>query len=123
LDENSSFLELPDIAGAEYMVSLLSEAGFVQNTGLGCSPIQWTEIESWLRVTGLELSTWEKLTIKTMSEVYAGELSQASAKNRPQPYISAEAATTLDRMVVADKLRNVFASFKRDKSGEPEQQN
>lgn len=125
LDENSSFLKLPDIEGAEYMVSLLSEVGFVMGTGMGVVPITWTELTNWLNATGLNLSVWEKLTLKEMSEVYASELSQATAKDHPAPYVyAAEAApedVEVQRQQVASKLKNVFASFKRGK-GNPETQ-
>lgn len=116
LDENSSFLRLPNIEGAEYLVSLLSEAGFVYNTGMACTSLPWTEIDSWLRVTQLDLSMWEKLTIKTMSEIYAGELGLATAKNRPAPYTYEDEELVADRTLVTSKLKNVFASIRSRKS-------
>jgi hypothetical protein len=118
LDENSSFLKLPKIEGAEYLVSLLHEAGLCSATGMGIFPLPWQEIESWLEVTGLELSTWEKLMIKEMSEAYVGEYNQASAKDRPAPYTYVE--ETIDREAVANKLKSVFRSMKRKKEPKDE---
>ena len=116
LDENSSFLSLPNLDGADYLVTLLFEAGLVQNTGMGVNPLPWSEIESWLRVTQLELSVWERITIKSMSEIYAAALSAAAKKDSQAPYTHVDEALIADRTMIASKLKNVFASFKRDKS-------
>lgn len=115
-DETSSFLSMPSLDGAEYLVTLLFEAGLVQSTGMGVTPLTWSEIESWLRVTQLKLSVWEKLTIKNMSEIYAGELSSATKKDSPAPYTHIDKALIADREMIANKLKNVFASFKRQES-------
>jgi hypothetical protein len=89
---------------------------------MGVDSLTWTEIDSWLRRTELELSTWETLMIKEMSEVYSSELSQATAKDYPAPYIAAsqeDIDLATERKRVDSKLRNVFSSFKRNKAGEP----
>lgn len=119
MDENSSFLKLPDIEGAEYLIALLGELGFVSHTGMGATHITWTEIKNWLDTTELELSVWEKLLLKEMSEVYASELSQASAKDYPAPYtapVDEVVDLVTERKAVDSKLRNVFSSFKRNKN-------
>lgn len=122
MDENSSFLKLPDIEEASYLVGLLSELGFVSSNGMGAVPMSWLEIDAWLRVTQLELSIWERLTMKEMSEVYAAELSKATVKNYPAPYIEHVEDVEIDRTAVANKLRSVFNSFKRNPKVEPETQ-
>lgn len=85
----------------------------MQSTGMGVSALSWSEIESWLRVTQLRLSTWEKLTIKSMSETYAGELSTATKKDSPAPYTHVDEALIADRTMIASKLKNAFAAFKK----------
>jgi hypothetical protein len=116
LDENSSFLALPNLDGADYLVTLLFEAGLVQSTGMGAVSLSWSEIDSWLRVTQLELTVWEKLTIKSMSEVYAGELSVATKRDAQAPYTHVDEALTADRTAIASKLKGAFASFRKDRS-------
>jgi hypothetical protein len=118
-DENSSFLQLPEIEGAEYMIALLNEAGFVLNTGMGATSLSWSEIESWLRCTQLELPVWEKTTLKEMSEVYAAELAKATDKNMAAPYTHLTEIEEV-RKTVDSKLRSVFSSLKRKQTGEPE---
>lgn len=112
LDENSSFLQLPEIDGAEYLIDLLREAGMFLSTGMGAVCLTWQEIHDWLEVTERKLTVWEKLTIKTLSEAYTNEFNQASAKDRPAPFIfiDEEART---RTTVANKLLSVLRSFKK----------
>jgi hypothetical protein len=116
LDENSSFLALPNLDGAEYLVTLLFEAGLIQSTGMGAASLSWSEIESWLRVTHLSLTVWEKLTIKKMSEVYAGELGVATKRDAQAPYTHVDEALIEDRTVIAIKLKSVFANFKKNRT-------
>ena len=118
LDGTSSFLTMPSLDGAEYLVQLLYEAGLVQSNGMGATALSWTEIESWIRVTQISLSVWERLLIKSMSEVYAGELSQATAKDRPSPYVHVDEALEINRQVVTAKLKNVFALFRKNNASE-----
>lgn len=112
-DENSSFLKLPDIDGAEYLVALVHEAGLFMTNGMGAIPLTWQEIESWLRVNELPLSLEERLLIKALSDAYVTELNQASTKDRPAPFVEIE-EEEIDRKAVSDKIRNVFKAFKRN---------
>lgn len=116
LDENSSFLKLPNLEGADYIISMLYEAGLFSSNGMGAVSLPWVEIDAWLHRTGLELSTWEILTIKELSDAYVAELNQASAKDRPAPYIEVvedEAQIVAQRSLVMSKLKSVFGSMKR----------
>ena len=117
IDENSSFLRLPELDAASYLVVLLQEAGIMSTTGMGALPLSWQEIDAWLRCTQRDLSIWERLTIRELSEVYVGELNQASAKDRPQPYVFVEEEVEkIDRPAVANKLLNALRSMKRNQT-------
>jgi hypothetical protein len=122
LDEDSNFLKLPKVDGAEYLVSLLYEAGLCGSVGMGVVPLTWNEIESWHRFTSLDLSIWERLLIKSLSEEYASELSRASAKDHPAPYIHVD-EIEINRQAVDSKIRNVFAALKRTPNKPSEQLN
>lgn len=113
LDADSPFLKFPDIDGAEYLIALLQEAGLMQTNGMGVTPLSWQEIESWLRATELNLSVWEKLVIREMSEAYVSELNSASAREAVSPYV-ASAPEEIDRPAVANKLLSVLRGFKRE---------
>ena len=70
LEHQSPLLTFPDLGGAEYLMGLWQEAGSVCNNGMGITELTWTEISKWLEETEIDLSVWEKLTIKRMSAAY-----------------------------------------------------
>lgn len=117
-DDDSSFLQFPDLDGAEYMIALLQEAGLVLGGGMSIVPLTWHEIESWLTATELELSVWEKLTIKQMSEAYVAESTKATAKHAVAPYVPPPDPNEIDRAAVASKLLSVLRGFKRKPQSE-----
>lgn len=114
-DENSSFLKLPKIPDAEYLVAFLYEAGLFGSNGMGAVPLTWAEINHWKECTDTVLTTWELLMIKKMSEAYVGEYNQASAKTRPAPYSEVDEDVASNRANVANKLKNAFQSRIRRK--------
>lgn len=114
LSEDHPLLKLPPIADAEYLVALLNEAGLFESSGMGAMPLSWKELNSWLYCTSLQLSTWEILTIKSMSEAYVSEYNQASEKDRTAPYEHMDEAG-VKRQEVDSKLRGFFSTFKKKK--------
>lgn len=58
----------------------------MNKNGMGIDGLTWTEISHWLSETELELSIWEKLTIKALSDNYASEYMCGSDRDRPAPY-------------------------------------
>lgn len=104
---------MPDVEtqfAANYIIGLLYECGLMSPSGMGPLPIGWCEIDAWLRLTERELTLWERLLIKQLSEEYVSELSQASDKNRPAPYDSS-VVDGIDRNVVENKLRGFLKGF------------
>lgn len=119
LDEKHPSLELPDLAeyAAGYVIGLLHESGLMSTNGMGPVPISWLEIDAWLRTANLDLSLWEKLTVKRLSEEYVSELLQASDKNRPAPYVPEK--DDIDREAVANKILSIFRRIgKKEESNE-----
>lgn len=107
----SSFLELPDLEDAAYIVPLLREAGLMSSNGMGVVPVSWQEIESWLRCTELQLTVWEKLTIRELSEAYVSEFNIASKRDAAAPYV--RNVEVVDRVAVSDKIGSVLRGLKR----------
>jgi hypothetical protein len=99
------------------MVAMLQEAGLVMSNGMGANPLTWQEIESWLRVTELELSVWEKLTIREMSEAYCTELAKSTDKHAAPPFTPPAILSPRERTVVASKIATILRSFKRKTTG------
>lgn len=103
---------MPDVEeehAAGYLIGLLQEAGLMSSYGMGPFPLSWAELDAWLRVTGLSLSTWEKTTLKGLSEDYVNELLLASDRYHPAPYTPED--TEIDREAIANKVLNFARMF------------
>jgi len=114
VDEEHPSLKLPDIEehSAGYIIGLLYEAGLMSTSGMGPVPLSWVEIEHWLRCTDRELSLWEKLMVKQLSDEYVNELSLATDRLRPAPY-SHVVVDEIDRDAVASKIMAIFGGLKK----------
>jgi hypothetical protein len=117
-DDESTFLQFPDLDGAGYLVALFQEAGLMLSNGMGPVPLSWQEIEAWLRTTELQLSIWEKLTIREMSEAYVAELHKSADKHAVAPYAPAVDLNALDRTAISNKIGSVLRGLKRKKKPE-----
>lgn len=91
---------LPDIGDADYLVKLMDELGGAINNGMALVPVSWTEINAWLNVTKLSLSTWEILTLKAMSAAYSYTLNDASEPNASAPYTPEKPVEDLDSKIM-----------------------
>lgn len=80
-------MKMPPIEEAfQYCLALFFDSGQCLATGQGLIPLTWQEIDSWIKVTKLDLTLWEIETIKKMSEAYCAEYSRATDPQRPAPY-------------------------------------
>ena len=102
-----SDIHLPVVDDCGYMVDLLFEAGTCSYEQMVCKALTWGEIESWLNVTELSLSQWEKQTIKQMSRAYASESNIAKDESARQP-----SAPEPTQDAVASKMSNMLARIR-----------
>lgn len=114
-------LELPEVGVAGYLLTLWWEAGTVSKNAGGIDGLTWTEIESWVRTVELDLSLWEKLTIKSISDAYANEYSLGSDKDRPAPYCSLP--LDFDRNEMGKQVVNVMSSIMSRQPQKPSKAN
>lgn len=107
---------MPDIESdhaAGYLVGLLYEAGLMSSNGMGPVPISWSEISAWLSTTELDVSVWDKLTVKVMSEEYVASLLSSTEPAKPAPYVSANEQLARERRVTESKITNILSKFMR----------
>ncbi len=52
------------------MASAVQELGLVGQGGMSISPVTWQEIESYIRLTGSWLSSWDAQMLMVMSRAY-----------------------------------------------------
>ncbi|MCW2395892.1 hypothetical protein M2343_002308 [Sphingobium sp. B8D3B] len=76
---------MPPIS-ARHIIDRLVEMGISQSNGMGSSPLCFTEIEAWQRVTGVRLAPWEARLIRKLSSDYLAESRKAESENCPPPW-------------------------------------
>lgn len=69
------FLELPP-SEVSHLIENTNEIGMCSFENGSASPIEWREIESWVKLSGRRVSTWECRMIRKISEEYARGLSE-----------------------------------------------
>jgi len=72
------------------------------------SPLTFAEIESWKRLTSVDLSGHEAELLRRLSAAYIGEYNQASDPNRISP---------LAKPMQQDQIKAVFKSIARSMKG------
>ena len=77
-------LDMP-ACDALYLVGYLFEIG----PTMGDGPLTHSELEAWMRNTGIPLNTWEVRTLKRLSIDYLAESQKATARGRAAPWIDA----------------------------------
>lgn len=75
-------LEPPDIEGFEYIIYHLQDLGYTDSEGNGLS---YQEIDSYSRLTGVVLSSWDASTLKSLSSDFASQLQKRDV-NEETPY-------------------------------------
>ncbi len=108
-------LVFPDVDteySAGYLIEYLQEAGLMSSNGMGPVSLSWQEIDAWCNRTGAEPSTWELLTIKTLSETYVSELAKASARDYPRPYTPVVQEEEVDREAISNKVYSFLSGLK-----------
>lgn len=81
--------EMPPIDGG-YLVAYLFEIGPTMTAGMGSGPITHGEIESWQRITGVELNPWEARTLRRLSVDYLVESQKATDIKSEAPWTESE---------------------------------
>lgn len=77
--------------------------------GPGSEPVSFQEIESWQRLSGIELDTWQAKTLRRLSIDYASQYEKS--KNRScQPPDEDELTELQLKELATKKFRNAMAN-------------
>ena len=86
------------------------DIGPVESNGYGPITLSWKELDSWVERTALDLTPWEILMIRKMSEAYAAEYSKASKRDALPPY----KRVVLTQPEISNKLGAMLRARKRN---------
>lgn len=109
-------VELPEIPEAfSNLRELFLFMGQVLQTGMGIVPVTWVELKAFIEVNELDLTLWERRTLKKMSDAYCNEYAQASSPSRPAPYAPVKAVEEQDGIAVGMQIAAALAAFRKKK--------
>jgi hypothetical protein len=80
---------LPKLGEAQYLFMHLQALGYYTNTGMGLSPLSYTEIKAYCDLTGNEFTPDEVTIIRNMSQLYVNQ-SHDKNPNAKAPYNSVD---------------------------------
>ena len=84
-DENHPLLTLPPVESHRYIIEWLFDVGPGMSFGMGLCPLTYQEINAW--ADGIEISAWERETLKTLSSEYLSWSNKSTKDGCPAPYI------------------------------------
>jgi hypothetical protein len=99
------FIEMPPLS-ASYLVAYLFEIGPIFAGGMGEVGLPHYEIESWQRLSGIELQPWEVKVLRSASIAYAKQAQLAIKPECMPPWISEQYQEG-----VGNKVSRVFKSL------------
>jgi hypothetical protein len=82
------FPDMPDLPYGQYLIDHLFEVGPTLSSGVGPSPLSFSEIESWQRQMCIELHPWELRLLRRLSAEYCAESQAATKQGAPAPFQS-----------------------------------
>ncbi|PHS13468.1 MAG: hypothetical protein COA78_06945 [Blastopirellula sp.] len=96
--------ELPPLGYGYFLVRYLWEAG---PSDFQIEPLTFAEINAWSAGTKTNLTAWEFVTLRKMSEAYCSWYHQGKepACNTPWKTVN------LSKFVLMDKIKSIFASL------------
>lgn len=107
-------VELPEIDPAfSYLLELFALSGQAKSTGMGLVALDWQELRAFRLENELDLTIWERQTLKRMSEAYSSEYSLASNPNRPAPHTVEKEPEEIDHIAQALKMMEVVRSMRK----------
>lgn len=76
--------KLSDISN--YMISQAFDIGILQFDGMGMRPLNWQDLEAWIRVRGVPISSFEASMIMTISRTYVSSYNEFDGKAISPPW-------------------------------------
>jgi hypothetical protein len=88
LPENHIYRTMPDAGGADHLLSHLMQVGICSSGANGAIPLSWSELKSYIELSGSELDSWECETVIELSRAYVSTLSAARQPEMPPPFVT-----------------------------------
>lgn len=85
--------DMPEVAGAEWLIGWLFEAGPTSRGDMGIRGLSWLELQAWRELSETWADAWEMRTLHKLSAAYASAYSE-SEKPHAEAYWGADSVET-----------------------------
>lgn len=100
---------MPDIEGAEYLVTYWQASGKCSSGAMGPIPLSPTDVLAWQTGSQTDLLPWEFSAILEMSRGYVSMILEGEKPETPPPF--GDPVREFDRDSVSKKITNAFKAF------------
>lgn len=98
--------KLPRIKHGEYLLNYLSEIGYTTGSGDSYNALTFTEIKSWIQISGISVTYDEALHIKRLSETFVNALRESSRKGATPYYTEGDSN-------ISGRLKDAFSVLRK----------
>ena len=88
LPENHIHRQMPDAGNADHLLGHLMQVGICSSGANGPVPLSWSELKSYIELSGAELDNWECETVIELSRAYVSTLAAARQPDMPPPFVT-----------------------------------
>ena len=108
LKDGNPLKKLPEITTAPYLIEYSLEVGLFKHGGMGLTPLDWVDIQAWIKLTGLEVHPEEIKILKALSASYIIQLNKSKKSDCPAPFL--EEVTPTQKCI---NIKEQMAQFRR----------
>lgn len=101
-------VDYPECA-ADYLARYLFEIGPTLVAGMSDGPITFSEVQAWQVGTGVDLSSWESITLRRLSLDYLSQSVKSKAPGCQAPFSSEKMQASI-RRVAESKFRSFIGN-------------
>lgn len=98
---------MPVIEFSDILSEYLLEVGPANQTGMGLQPVNMTEVFSWTKLVGIDLTGWQATTLVQMSISYIEGQTLGEDRNSTAPFKTAE----VNPETLAQGMDDIFAQI------------
>lgn len=96
---------MPPLDGLGYIADMASEVGIARQT-----PVDWSEIEAYNRLSGVGITPWEARVIRKMSLAYVDQAIKSVEPHCLPPHYTDNRTDEERRQQVDQSIRRVFGA-------------
>ena len=109
LQSNGGTPLFPEVARGQYLLAHWFDLGLTATSGMGLCPLSFQEIKAFSQCLGVELLSWESVTLRRMSVEYLMLLSAGETPECLPPY--GDPVNQFDREIVEKKISSAFRAL------------